>query len=217
MSLQIFIFEDTELIRNALEAIINQQDGYHCCGTAANGNNWLEQIGSAMPDLILMDIEMPGMSGIELTALIKVAFPEMKILIQTVFEDSDRIFKALRSGATGYILKSETPDRLIAAIDEVMNGGAPMSSSIAKKVVDYFNANTLAVKSQKLKDDYNLTDREKEMLSYMIKGHNLRSIGEKCFISYETVKTHVKNIYKKLHVNTSFEAIHKANEERLTE
>lgn len=217
MSVAIFIFEDTELIRNALEAIINKQVGYHCCGKAPNGNDWYKQISAAMPDLVLMDIEMPGTNGIELTALIKAAFPEMKILIQTVFEDSDRIFKALRAGATGYILKSETPDRLIAAIDEVMNGGAPMSSSIAKKIVDYFNISAVNTSNQKLKEAYNLTDREKEMLSYMIKGHNLRAIAEKCFISYETVKTHVKNIYKKLHVNTSFEAIHKANKEGLTE
>jgi DNA-binding NarL/FixJ family response regulator len=106
---------------------------------------------------------------------------------------------------------------LIAAIDEVMNGGAPMSSTIAKKVIDYFGEGDGSPKQRKLKDGYNLTDREKEILSFMIKGHNLRSIAEKCFISYETVKTHVKNIYKKLHVNTSFEAIHKANEEKLTD
>jgi DNA-binding NarL/FixJ family response regulator len=217
MSLQVFIFEDNELIRHALEAIVNKSNGYHCCGMAPDGSNWYEKITAAMPDLILMDIEMPGADGIELTALIKVAFPEMKILVQTVFEDSERIFKALRAGATGYILKRETPDRLIAAMNEVMNGGAPMSSTIAKKVIDYFGESAGNQQQQKLKEAYNLTDREKEILSFMVKGHNLRSIAEKCFISYETVKTHVKNIYKKLHVNTSFEAIHKANEERLTD
>lgn len=215
MDVKVFIFEDNQLIRQGLEAIINGTPGYTCCGTAPNTSTWETALFSHKPDVILMDIEMPGMNGIETTQKIKEQLPDVKILIQTVFDDSDRIFDALCSGASGYILKNDPPARLLEAINEVMNGGAPLSPAIAKKVINFFTQPRPLLKQKADAEDYNLSEREKEILGYMVKGHNLKAIAEKCFISYETVRSHVKKIYRKLHVTTSFEAIYKANEQGL--
>jgi DNA-binding NarL/FixJ family response regulator len=157
----------------------------------------------------LMDIEMPGLNGIEITKHICEKFPDAKILIQTVFNDSERIFQALCAGASGYILKNDPPHKYLEAINEVYNGGAPMSSTVAKKMLGFF-ANKNIVLVAPGNTDYQLSDREKELLKLMVEGHDYKTIAGKAFISYETVRTHVKHIYSKLHVASRSEAVMKA-------
>ncbi|MFI5188019.1 MAG: response regulator [Chitinophagales bacterium] len=209
MDIRVSIFEDNKLVRDALQAILNGTAGYICCGAFADCNHWEFDIRRSRPDVILMDIEMPGMNGIEATKKIGERFPEIKILIQTVFNDSEKIFQALCAGACGYILKNDPPHKYLDAISEVYYGGAPLSASVAKKLLAFFgNKNVMLVAPGN--SDHQLSDREKEILHLMVEGHNYKAIAEKLFISYETVRTHVKHIYKKLHVASRSEAIMKA-------
>lgn len=214
MEIRVAIFEDNKLVRDALEAILNGTHGYSCCGAFADASNLESRVRSSNPDVIMMDIELPGMDGIEATRVVHDNFPGIKVLIQTVFDDSVKIFKALCAGASGYILKNEAPLKQLDALHEVFNGGAPMSPSIAKKVMDFFNHQNiiLAIPDE---SDQLLSTREKEILKLMAEGNNFRTIAERSFISYETVRTHVKKIYRKLHVASRSEAILKANQNRI--
>jgi DNA-binding NarL/FixJ family response regulator len=214
MEIRVAIFEDNKLVRDALEAILNGTPGFTCCGVFADGNNWERNIKSNKPDVVLMDIEMPGMNGIEVAREINKHFPDIKILIQTVFNDSEKIFQAMCAGASGYILKNDPPHKYLEAINEVYNGGAPISPAVAKKMLGFFsNKNVVLVAPGNT--DYNLSEREKEILQQMVEGHNYKFIAERSFISYETVRTHVKHIYKKLHVASRSEAIQKAIQQGL--
>ena len=209
MEIKCAIFEDNKLVRDALQAILNGTPGYTCCGAFADGNRWLEDIKRSDPDVVLMDIEMPGLNGIEISQQLHQVFPDLKILIQTVFNDSEKIFSALCAGASGYILKNDSPVKYLEAVNEVYNGGAPMNSIVAKKVLAFFgNKNIILVTPEA--NDYQLSQREKEILQLMVSGDNYKAIAGKAFISYETVRTHVKNIYKKLHVVCRSEAVLKA-------
>ena len=214
MEIRIAIFEDNKLIRDALEAILNGTPGFKCTGTFPDCNSIDRDIKRSEPDVVLMDIEMPGTNGIEATKKITENFPQIKVLIQTVFNDSEKIFKALCAGASGYILKSETPAKQLEAIDEVFNGGAPMSPAIAKKIMQFFQQKNviLVVPGD---GDFQLSEREKNILSLMSQGNNFKAIAEQAFISYETVRTHVKRIYKNLHVASRAEAILKAQQQGL--
>ena len=214
MEIRVTIFEDNKLVRDALQAILNGSQGYSCSNAFADVQNLSERIRSSAPDVVLMDIELPGMNGIEATRIIAREFPNVKVLIQTVFNDSEKIFKALSAGASGYILKNDPPGKQIEAVHEVFNGGAPMSPTIAKKVLQFFSHKNVILVAPDT-EDYHLSDREKEILTMMTEGHNFRTIASKAFISYETVRTHVKNIYKKLHVASRNEAILKASQQRL--
>jgi DNA-binding NarL/FixJ family response regulator len=215
MDIRVVLFEDNKLVRDALQAILNGTPGFTCCGAFADGNRWELDINRSQPDVVLMDIEMPGLNGIEITRMICDRFPHIKILMQTVFNDSEKIFLALCAGASGYILKNDPPHKFIEAITEVYNGGAPMSSAVAKKILGFFaNQNVILVSPGN--EDYHLSDREKEILHLMVEGNNYRAIAENTFISYETVRTHVKNIYKKLHVTSRNEAVMKAIQQRLS-
>lgn len=215
MEIRVAIFEDNKLVREALEAILNGTPGFTCCGISADGNHWEEDIKRSRPDVVLMDIEMPGLNGIEVTQHIIDLFPDIKILIQTVFNDSDKIFQALCAGASGYILKNDPPHKYLEAINEVYNGGAPISASVAKKVLGFF-ANKNVVLTAPGSTDYQLSDREKEILHLMVEGDNYKTIADKSFISYETVRTHVKHIYRKLHVASRSEAVMKAIQQGLS-
>lgn len=197
-----------------MQAILNGSPGYCCNSAFADAQNLNERIRSSTPDVVLMDIELPGMNGIEATRIIAREFPEVKVLIQTVFNDSEKIFKALSAGASGYILKNDPPAKQLEAVHEVFNGGAPMSPTIAKKVLQFFSHKNVILVAPET-EDYHLSDREKEILNMMTEGHNFRTIASKTFISYETVRTHVKKIYKKLHVASRNEAILKASQQRL--
>lgn len=214
MDIRVAIFEDNKLVRDALEAILNGTPGYSCCGAYADAQSLSSRIRSSAPDVVLMDIEMPGISGIDATHIIAQEFPDIKVLIQTVFNDSEKIFRALSAGASGYVLKNDPPARQIEAIHEVFNGGAPMSPSIARKVLHFFSHKNIILVIPEL-TAYQLSEREKEILLMMVEGHNFKAIAEKAFISYETVRTHVKKIYKKLHVASRSEAIMKARQQGL--
>ena len=158
MSIRVAIFEDNKMVRDALEAILTGTPGFVCTGAFSEVNNIERDIRRAEPEVILMDIEMPGRNGIEATRIIHDLFPETKVVIQTVFNDSDKIFKALCAGASGYILKNDPPAKQLEAVQEVYNGGAPMSPSIAKKVLQFFaHKNVILVAPEKV--DYHLSDR----------------------------------------------------------
>jgi DNA-binding NarL/FixJ family response regulator len=163
----------------------------------------------------LMDIEMPGLNGIAITEQLSATYPTIKVLIQTVFNDTEKIFKALCAGASGYILKNDSPQKYLEAINEVYNGGAPMNATVAKNVLGFFTKKNIILISPD-NNDYHLSHREKEILQLMISGNNFRSIADNAFISYETVRTHVKNIYKKLHVASKSEAVQKALQQGLS-
>jgi DNA-binding NarL/FixJ family response regulator len=214
MVIRVTLFEDNKLVREALQAILNGTPGFMCCGAFADGNRWESDIRRSEPDVVLMDIEMPGLNGIEITRKICDRFPHIKILIQTVFNDSEKIFLSLCAGASGYILKSDPPHKFIEAINEVHYGGAPVSPAVAKKILGFFtNQNIILVSPGS--EDYHLSEREKEILRLMVESLNYKAIAEKLFISYETVRTHVKNIYKKLHVTSRNEAVMKAIQQGL--
>ncbi|HYC83956.1 MAG TPA: response regulator transcription factor [Chryseosolibacter sp.] len=214
MEIRVAIFEDNKLIRDALETILNGTPGFRCTGVFADANSLERDVTRAEPDVVMMDIELPGLDGISATRLIHQKFPEIRILIQTVFRDSDKIFHALCAGASGYILKNDPPYRQLQAIQEVFNGGAPMSSIIARQVLTFFsNKNVILTPPEPF--DFSLSEREKEVLNLMVAGENFHSIAERFFISYETVRTHVKKIYKKLHVASRSEAVLKALQQGL--
>lgn len=214
MDIHVAIFEDNKLVRDALEAILNGTSGYTCTGAFSSGNNWKTDVAKSKPQVILMDIEMPGPDGISLTRDIMGLYPEIKILIQTVFDDSEKIFKALCAGACGYILKNDPPHKYLEAITEVNEGKASINASIAKKVVGFFtNKNvTMAMPSN---EDYKLTPREQEILKCIATGKSFKDIASSLFISYDTVRTHSKHIYKKLQVASKSEAVMKALQQRI--
>lgn len=212
MDKRIAIFEDNKLLREALQAIINGTPGFCCTGAFPDCNNLGRDIGRSEPDVVMMDIEMPGMSGIEATTRITTEYPEMKVLIQTVFQDSERIFRAICAGASGYILKSDPPARQLEALQEVYDGGAPMSPGIAKQVLAFFTKRNVILVAPDAEQPV-LSDREREILSLMLQGFQYRAIAERIFLSYETVRTHVKHIYRKLHVASRAEAILKARQQ----
>ena len=214
MQIDVAIFEDNKLIRDALVAILNGTHQYNCVGAFDNGKLWEEQLQRSKPDIVLMDIEMPGLDGIELTRLITQKFENIKVLIQTVFDDTGKIFHALCAGASGYILKTDPPHKYLEAITEVYNGGSFMNAGVARKTLSFFtNKNIMMMAPQSEK--FNLTEREKEILQRLIESRSLRSIAESLFISLETVRTHVKHIYKKLHVANRTEAVMKAIQQGL--
>ena len=215
MEIRVAIFEDNKLVRDALQAILNGTPGFTCCGAFADGNRWESDINRSNPDVVLMDIEMPGLNGIEITEKICKRFLHIKILIQTVFNDSEKIFLALCAGASGYILKNDPPHKYIEAINDVCSGGAPLSSAVAKQVLGFFaNRNVILVSPHN--ENFHLSVREKEILRLMVEAFDYKAIAEKTFISYETVRTHVKNIYKKLHVTSRSEAVMKAIQQGLS-
>jgi DNA-binding NarL/FixJ family response regulator len=213
LEIKIAIFEDNKLMRNGYEAICNGTAGLICSGAFADVHDLDFKIRRASPDIVLMDIELPGTDGITATKSILKNWPDIRILIQTVFEDDDKIFDAICAGASGYILKSTSPARLVEAIQEVNSGGSPMSPYIANRVLKLFQQ--IAPPASSNDEKFLLSTRENEILLLMTEGYNLHRIADKIFISYETVRTHVKRIYKKLHVASALEAVAKAIRERL--
>src|SRR4249920_1751315 len=163
------------------------------------------------PNVVLMDIDMPGISGIEATLAIKKKYPEQVIMILTTFDDEEKIFDAICAGASGYIVKSKSLTHLIDAVREVHSGGAPMSPQIARKVLHLFQQKNAPADA----DAFHLTDREKEVLKHLVDGSSYKMIADKMNLSYDTVHSHIKNIYKKLHVNSVSEAVSKALRQRL--
>lgn len=209
MASRIIIFDDNQERLNSVAMLLNLSPDFTCTGTFINANNLVADIEESRPDLILMDIGMSGIDGIEATRMIRNHFGVLPVLIQTNFEDDERIFESLRAGANGYLLKKTTPERFLASLRDALEGGAPMTGSIAAKVLRYFSG------EQPVKKDYHLTDREKQILGFLTKGYSYKLIAVECTISYNTVNNHIRNIYDKLYVNSATEAISLAIKERL--
>src|SRR5574339_408392 len=203
MKIRVTIFDDNRSVRQGLNQLLNGSQGYECAGAFENCLNLLENIETTKPDVVLMDIQMPGITGIEAVKKIREKYPDLKILMQTIFEDNEKIFQSILAGASGYILKNTSPLRLLDFIKETYEGGAPMSPSVATKVLK-FVANQ---PSPTQPNNFNLSEREKEILSYLVKGMSYKMIAASCYISIDTVRGHISNIYKKLHVHSKGEAI----------
>jgi DNA-binding NarL/FixJ family response regulator len=209
--IKVVIFEDNQSLRMGLYHLINGTEGYTCVGAFQDCARLMDNIRDTQPDVVLMDIGMPGISGIEAVRLLRAAYPELRILMQTIFEDTDKIFESILAGASGYILKNTSPARILDYIKETHEGGAPMSPSVAVKVLKMVGHPG----PKESADQFNLTEREKEILSCLVKGMSYRLIAESCFISVDTVRGHIRNIYEKLHVHSKVEAVKKAIHNRI--
>jgi DNA-binding NarL/FixJ family response regulator len=208
--INVALCEDNESFRESLLQFIDDTPGYRVCISLPSADTILDAIEKNKPDIVLMDVDMPGINGIKATGLIKNHFPAVNVLILTVYEDEQKIFDAILAGATGYLLKKTPPSRILECITEVQEGGASMSASIVKKVISYF--------SQKEKDEaneYTLSQRELTILQCLVNGDSYKMIADNCSISIGTVRSHINNIYKKLHINSKSEAVAKAIKERL--
>jgi DNA-binding NarL/FixJ family response regulator len=201
-TLRVALVEDNAGLRRTIERILNLSPGFNCVCSCGSGEEALEVIPLKKPDLVLMDINLPNRSGVECTALLKIKMPTLPVIILTVYNDPETIFKALRAGACGYLLKRATPDEILEAIHEAMHGGAPMSSEIARQVIASFQAPAPA-SSQ----DEGLSRREKEILDCLLLGYSNKEIADKLSISLFTVKNHLRHIYEKLHVRSRTEIL----------
>jgi DNA-binding NarL/FixJ family response regulator len=209
--IRVALFEDNKNFRESLSLYLAGSDNIWMTGSYPDARESVSIVKKQKPDVILMDIEMPYMNGIQAMIEIRKAVPDAKILIQTVFEDEDRVFQAICGGASGYIIKNPDPEKYVQAIEEVNAGGSHLSPVIASKVMQMFQ-NQFVKKEPTFVD---LTAREKDVLGCLVKGMSYKMIADACSISYATVNTHVKHIYEKLHVNSAPEAIIKAIEMRL--
>jgi DNA-binding NarL/FixJ family response regulator len=209
--IRVVLFEDNRSLRESLGMYIAATEGILLLGSFPDARDSVNIVKKLKPDVILMDIEMPHVTGLQAMIEIRKAVPDAKILIQTVFEDDERIFQAICGGASGYIIKNPDPEKYVQAIEDVNNGGSHLSPSIALKVMKMFQ-NQFVKKEPSFID---LTAREKDVLGCLVKGMSYKLIADACCISYATVNTHVKHVYEKLHVNSAPEAIIKAIEMRL--
>jgi len=214
MSLRIAIFDDNRNIRDSIGLLLMTEPDFELVGSYCHVLDCVEDIRESRPDVILMDIEMPGMTGIEAVIKIKKEFPQVQILMQTVFEDDDRVFDSICAGASGYLLKNFLNTKLVDSIRELQYGGSPMSPSIARKVLNKMQSVSSVIKPEET-PDYHLTAREKEVLSCLVNGLSYKMIGGELIISYETVRSHVKKIYEKLHVASLTEVVAKAIHQRI--
>jgi DNA-binding NarL/FixJ family response regulator len=205
MKNRIEIVEDNDVVRDGLQLLINSMSDHTVVGAYDSCEKAIKNINRDQPEVILMDLDLPGMHGIEGIQRIKKTHPDINIIVLTVHEDSDMVFEALCAGASGYITKNANHSRLLDAIDEVQTGGAPMSGKIAKMVVDSFQKN----------QNSPLTSRETEVLEQLAKGKSYSIIADELFIHKETVKSHIKNIYFKLQVNSKAEALEIARKNKL--
>lgn len=208
--IKILIYEDNPQLREGLSMLINGSDGYEVLAAYKNCVNVADEVEAWRPDVILMDIDMPGVNGIEGLKLIRKVNTDVKILMLTVFDDNKNVFESLKAGANGYVLKKTPPARLLEYISEAASGGAPMTSSIAAQVLKMFSD---------IKDpvyaNYNLSEREKQVLQFLVNGYSYKMIAAEMFIAIDTVRSHIKKIYEKLHVNSKSEAVAKAFKDKI--
>jgi DNA-binding NarL/FixJ family response regulator len=202
MTIKVSIVEDDERIRESLAILINGTANLRCLSTHGSGEEALAQIGALQPDVVLMDINLPKMSGIECVRQLKTRLPKLQVLMLTMYEDDEQVFQSLVAGASGYLLKRTPPAELIQAIEEIHAGASPMSGKIARTVVEYF---------QKLQgrgpEEEQLSPREREILDLLAKGYRYKEIADTLAVGFETVRSHLKNIYEKLHVHSRTEAV----------
>lgn len=199
--IRLAIVEDEQWMRNNLSHVIDSSPSLCCVGAFATAEEALEQMKSARPDVVLLDINLPGMNGVECLRHLRAALPEARYLMLTVFEESEKIFRSLLAGASGYLLKRSSTPELLNAIQEVYDGGSPMSSSIARRVVSYFNQ-----MGQKTSQADTLSQREKEVLELLGKGAAYKDIADQLSLSIDTIRMNVRHIYTKLHVHSRSEA-----------
>lgn len=202
---RVLIVEDDQEIRNSFSLIVNSSQKFMVVNSYGNCEDAISNLNRDKPEIVLMDVELPGMNGIQGARHIREKHPSTEVVMVTVYEDSELVFEALKAGASGYITKSANYLELLTALEEITKGGAPMSSRIARMVIDNFHVNPNSP----------LTKRETEILQLISEGKTYTQISEELFISKETAKTHIKNIYSKLQVNSKSEAIAKANQEKL--
>jgi DNA-binding NarL/FixJ family response regulator len=214
MALDVVAFDDNRNILDSLELLFETTTEFSLVGRYMHAGHCIEEIRKTNAAIVLMDIEMPGISGIEATAMLKKEFPHIQILIQTVFEDDERVFESICSGASGYILKTDLNTKLIEALRELRFGGSPMSPVIARKLLTRMQEIPQYVKKEAAVD-YQLTPREKEVLQCIVNGLSHKMIAAELGISYETVRSYVKKIYEKLHVASLTEAVAKAINKRI--
>ena len=196
------IVEDDALLRRTLATLIGEARGYRCTGAFSTAEDALERIPALMPEVVVMDIHLPRMSGIDCTRRLKEKCPAIGVLMLTVYDDSERIFEAMRAGASGYLLKRAVAEEILPAILDVKEGGAPMSSQVARKVVESFRQATKTMESAT-----SLSERETEILAQLSKGYANKEIADRMHVSLSTVRTHLRHIYEKLHVRSRAEAI----------
>ena len=208
--IKVIIFDDNDSLRDSIAMLLQNTPDFTLVGAYAHCIDVIENIKDTRPDVVIMDIDMPGMNGIEGVKLIRKNFPTVQILMLTVFDDDEKVFAAIKAGAAGYILKNTDPNNLLQAISEVYNGGAPMTPNIARKVLYQFQA--ILPDEEK---DYHLSIREKEVLGLLVDGHSYKMIAGKLNITYDTVRAHMKKIYEKLHVASMTEAVAKALNQKL--
>jgi DNA-binding NarL/FixJ family response regulator len=209
-SIRVSIYEDNAKLRDLLELLIGHTEGFAILGSYPDCNSVTDNIKRDKPDVVIMDIDMPGRSGLEGVQLVKEFNVDVKVVMHTVFDDDDRLFTCLTNGADGYLLKKDSWAHLVSAIREVHEGGAPMSPGIATRVLKAFRQT-----KPSSKEEYHITDREHQVLELLARGFSYRMIGIEFSISPETVKRHLKNIYQKLHVQCGPEAVAKAIREKI--
>lgn len=203
--IKVAIIEDNHTLRRSLCNLIGQAEGMVCVASLGNLLNVVSEFRKVLPDIVLMDIGLPNISGIEGVRTVRENFDSIQVLMFTVFEDDEKIFEAIKSGASGYLLKKSSPGEIVEAIRSLYYGGAPMSANIARKVIESFQHPLI-----KPKEDFQLTTRETEILHSLIEGMSYKKLAEKYFISISTVRTHIRHIYEKLHVNSKSQAVAKA-------
>jgi DNA-binding NarL/FixJ family response regulator len=210
--LKVVLLEDNNSLTESLKILIDGTEGYSFVGAFADCRSMLKNIKNLNANVLLIDIALPGMSCIKCIKEVKTIYPDLAILVLTVHEEDDLVFDAICAGACGYLVKTTPASRLLEAIKEACEGGAPMSSNITRKVIDYFQKRKPAQNKQPA---YDLTSREQQILVGLVEGNNFKAIADSLFISKETVRFHFRNIYKKLHVHSQSEAVAKAIKESL--
>ena len=210
--IRVLIYEDNLDLREGMTFLLQATPGLSLIGAFADTANLEMQIPGLKPDVIMMDIDMPGRSGLDATLVVKALRPEAQVLMLTVFDDEEKIFQAIRNGASGYLLKRTPPSEIISAIFDVYKGGSPMTSSIARRVLHFFQQQTPVARKEQ---DYHLSPREQDILNSLVKGYSYKLIAEEHFISMDTVRSHIRHIYEKLQVNSKTEAVLKALRERI--
>lgn len=209
MEIPLIIYEDNTGLRNTLEMIINQDGKYKVIGSYPHCDQWQQNLSKQLPEIIVMDIDMPGIGGIRGVREIKDSYPEVKVIMYTVFDDDERIVECISQGANGYILKNTKPKDLLYIIDEVLAGGAMMSPAIAQRIFLFFQKKNAPI------TEYGLTRREQQILQLLVKGNTYKMIATELFLSVDTVKKHLNHIYSKLQVNCGTEAVAKAVRDKL--
>jgi DNA-binding NarL/FixJ family response regulator len=208
MALSVLLFEDNPMLRESISSLLQANRDYHLAGAFENALDIKDHVRQYKPSLILMDIDMPGITGIEAVRCVRALDVNVPVIMLTVFDDNVHVLEAIRAGASGYLLKKHLSDKLFNAIDEVLAGGAPMSPTVARMVI-------ASMQQKSAPTDYQLTAREKEILTSLSKGNSYKLIAAEFEISIDTVRSHIKKIYEKLHVHSQTEAVSKAINERL--